>query len=260
MTLGAEELLSDERIVLTKRTNAVIQPTDYGLGQFPFDQYFDLVGLKGRESIGGKLHLTTARLVFKSHPINRVTGTFSIFLPTIASATDASFGINRKVAIHTESQQYEFVLWGIDAFVKALSTQQATLTDTASRDLWESVSAHPEVIGNGLQVSEVVSTLVTRLARGEQVLADLVKIAQVVSDPLGALSSLLNLLDLICGMEAKHGEPRAGEGGVLPRSSMSPVLSDLPSQLARLRDLHADGTLSDEEFETAKRRVLGDER
>ncbi len=59
-------------------------------------------------------------------------------------------------------------------------------------------------------------------------------------------------------LDRKHPERsfsgRAASGG--PTSAAAPE-GDVAGQLERLRALHAEGALSDEEFDAAKRRVLG---
>jgi hypothetical protein len=51
MKLEESELLPDERRLLTKRANAIVNPTDYGLERLPFDKHMGKVGMKDREAI-----------------------------------------------------------------------------------------------------------------------------------------------------------------------------------------------------------------
>ena len=123
MKLETSDLLPGESSILSIASNAVVKLSDHGLSQFAFDQYMWAVGMKNKESIGGNLHLTSYRLLFKSHGINRLTGKFSIFLPTIKAIKDTSFFITKKVTISTQLTNFDFVVWGIPAFIKA--TQEA---------------------------------------------------------------------------------------------------------------------------------------
>jgi hypothetical protein len=90
MDIRSEDLLPVEKLVLSKFANAIIKIEEHGLSQFFVDDLLGLVGMQGKEAIGGKLHLTNYRLVFKAHFLNRVSGKFSIALPTIQSIKDTS--------------------------------------------------------------------------------------------------------------------------------------------------------------------------
>ena len=77
MKITDADLLDSEKLIQTKNANAVIKVDEHGLSRFAFDQLMWMVGMKGKEAIGGKIHLTNYRLIFKSHRINRLTGKFS---------------------------------------------------------------------------------------------------------------------------------------------------------------------------------------
>lgn len=79
-------LLDGERLLHTSKANAVIVPSDYGLSRFAADDLLPLVGLAGREAIGGHLSVTSLRLVFVAHRFNRLKGSTSIPLTTIEDA------------------------------------------------------------------------------------------------------------------------------------------------------------------------------
>jgi hypothetical protein len=190
MKLEAAHLLPGERIVLSKSANAVVTPTEYGLGRFPFDDYLGLVGMKGREAIGGKLHLTTTRLVFKSHALNRLKGSMSIFLPSIRDAADASRLATRKVRITTPSQQHEFVMWGIGGFLAALEAQRTAFGRDARQELLTTLPEHPEALGEGLEIRRSVALLFQAAGLLREALD---------SGPTdgGTVSTLVNLADLL---------------------------------------------------------------
>jgi hypothetical protein len=67
-------LLDGERVLLTCKANAVVVPSDYGLSRFAADDLLPLTGLAGQEAIGGRLSVTSLRLVFVAHPFNRING------------------------------------------------------------------------------------------------------------------------------------------------------------------------------------------
>jgi hypothetical protein len=186
----AGQLLPGETLVASNRANALVLPTDYGLSRFPFDQYMGLIGMKGSEAVGGSLYLTSMRLIFQSHSINRLKGRFSIFFPSISAATDVSHLITRKVRIDTASQSYEFIMWGIPAFLSALESQRATFASPNIDQLMQEIAACPDAVGDGLEVSRGIDALVT----GSANLADII---QKANKGAGLISSLINLADLL---------------------------------------------------------------
>jgi hypothetical protein len=185
MKLDDSELLPGERRVLTKGANAIVNPTEYGLARLPFDKHMGSVGMKDREAIGGKLHLTTVRLVFKAHRINRLTGSMSIFLPSVVGAADSSRRVTRKVRIDTPSQTFEFVMWGIAGFLTALEDQRAALGPDQRAELIAAIREHPDVVGGGLEVGRLLG------AQGR---------LEVLNDVFGdavLVASLINIADLL---------------------------------------------------------------
>lgn len=88
MSLNQDEWLDGERNILERKSNLMINIKDYGMKKkFTFTN---------NEAIGGTLYLSNYRLIFKSHPINRVKGTYSILLTTIRSARDSSGLLMKK--------------------------------------------------------------------------------------------------------------------------------------------------------------------
>lgn len=189
MALKGDDLLVDEELVVTKSANAVIRPSEYGLKRFPFDKYMPLVGMKGREAIGGKLHLTTFRLLFKAHAVNRAKGSFSIFLPTVTGVRNASRLATRKVRIETPSQEFEFVLWGIPGFLAAVNERREQLDAAQVENLVAAIQMHPEVVSQDLEVSRSVDLLI----RGTATTLKILKATQ----GQGVVSTLINLSDLL---------------------------------------------------------------
>ena len=129
MNITPEDLLPDEKLLLSKNSNAVIALSDYGLSQFAFDKYMWVVGMKNKEAIGGKLHLTNYRLIFKSHSINRLTGTFSIILPAITQIQDSSFLMTRKMSVDTRFNRFDFVIWGVADLIKQIEQAQKEFSE-----------------------------------------------------------------------------------------------------------------------------------
>lgn len=179
MNIEESDLLPGERMILSKGANAVIRLDQYGLSRLPADQIMRLIGFAGKEAIGGKLHLTSYRLLFKSHRVNRVVGSFSIFLPTITALHDRSRWIAKKVEVATRMQSFEFVIWGVPAFIGAVQAQAAQVTPAQARELAAAQAG-------GMARNPTLARDVGKFA------LDALAVAQ---NPLDA-ANLLNLLDL----------------------------------------------------------------
>lgn len=149
--LSHEDLLPGEGIILRKNANAVIDVREAGLSRFAFDDLMWLVGMRGKEAIGGRIYLTNYRLVFKAHRFNRVRGTFSVFLPTIEEVRDASFAVTRQVTVSTAMQDFTFVVWGIPQLIDTMDECRAEFDGAYTAELATLVLAEPWKIGDGLQ-------------------------------------------------------------------------------------------------------------
>lgn len=147
MALSDADLLPGERHVMTKFANMVVSVKESGLSRFAFDDYLWLVGMKGKEAIGGKAHLTNYRIIFKSHLINRVRGKHSIFLPNVVEAS-ATFN---KLIVETTGQRFEFVMWFKQAFIDAANREKSRIDAAELEKLKRAVISNPEAVGAGLQ-------------------------------------------------------------------------------------------------------------
>src|SRR5689334_18257906 len=156
MDIHQEDLLPGENVVVSKAANAIIKVDEHGLSQFAFDQLMWTVGMQGMEAIGGKLHLTNCRLIFKSHAVNRLTGKFSIFLPTIQEVQDISRFLVRKIAVVTKTQRFEFVIWGIPQLITAINTARNSLTPPAIEAMRATALANYQKCGEGLQIFQAL--------------------------------------------------------------------------------------------------------
>ncbi|MEV7860975.1 hypothetical protein AB0O86_19620 [Streptomyces hirsutus] len=151
--LNPEALLPSERRVLRKNANAVIDVREARLSRFPLDNLMWSVGMRGKEAIGGRLHLTNHRLVFRSHRINRARGTFSVFLPCIEEIRKMSFAVTRQVTVSTAMQGFTFVIWGVPRLIDTIDRYRAGFADTHLPELAGLVLAEPWKVGDGLQRS-----------------------------------------------------------------------------------------------------------
>lgn len=147
MNITHDDLLPGERLIMTKFANMVASVKESGLSRFALDDYMGLVGMKGKEAIGGNAHLTNYRIIFKSHFFNRVRGSHSIFLPNVV---DVSATPN-NLKIETATQHFEFVMWFKGGFIEAARKAKTDISPAALKKLKEAVISNPETIGYGLQ-------------------------------------------------------------------------------------------------------------
>jgi hypothetical protein len=187
------DLLPGEQVLESKAANAVVKLSEFGLSRFAFDKYMWVAGMKEKEAIGGHLTLTSYRLVFQAHALNRLRGRYSIFLPAIVSVRDASFLWTRKIAVATQLTEFQFVLWGIPRFLQRLEEARSRLTPEAVRYLQGIAVEHYERWGEGLQAFGGAEKLNrTVLAGGKAA-----ELFQLATNPFEALAAaaLSELLD-----------------------------------------------------------------
>ncbi|WP_051767241.1 hypothetical protein [Streptomyces sp. NRRL S-37] len=198
MNLDEADLLPGEILLLTKNANAVVDVQEAGLSRFAFDGLMWTVGMGGQEAIGGRLHLTNYRLVFKSHRFNRLRGKFSIFLPTIRSVRNASFGPTRQVEVMTGIQSFAFVLWGVPRFMTAIEEARRTFAPAWSPGLAHAMMADLGKVGEGLKIVhrlEAANIVLTCLTPGDAITA----ISRAISPDSDAIeiAGALQLVDLL---------------------------------------------------------------
>jgi hypothetical protein len=194
VTLGTDYLLEGERSLKSKLANAIIRRSDYNLDPLVagkagkgVDALLGMVGLAGTEAIGGRLHVTNYRVVFKSHVANRVTGVFSVFFPTIRSIENTSKAMTRRISVTTQFQTFEFVAWGVPSLIQTISAAKGALTPELEEAMKRQIQAQPEKVGDGLERDVLLGDL------NEEMMG---KIAQVITAPFDA-ANLLNVLELL---------------------------------------------------------------
>lgn len=161
MALGDRDLLSGEAVQRSKGANLVIRTDEAGLVGFTFDHL--LGSMAGMEAVGGRLHLTNYRLVFNSHPVNRLVGRISILLPTIQEVRDTSRGVKRRIEVVTGTQRFTFVVWGVPKLIEAVDGARSRLDDAQVRDLAAAAVAESAKLGTGMKISEGVDAVVASL-------------------------------------------------------------------------------------------------
>lgn len=141
------DMLPGETLIMSKFSNMVISINQAGLSRFHFDEHMGLIGMEGKEALGGKVHLTNYRIIFKTHFLNRVRGTYSIFLPNIISVK-SSFNM---LTIETTNQKIEFVIWFKEGLVNALSLERCNVDQSYREALKDAIMKKPEALSLGFR-------------------------------------------------------------------------------------------------------------
>jgi hypothetical protein len=198
MNIEAADLYPGEEVIVSKAANSVISIQDYGLSRLsmrvhgvavPCDQLMSLVGFEGKEAIGGKLHLTNYRLIFKSHAVNRVKGKFSILLPTVEELRDKSKFLAKKMEVMTHTQSFLFVIWGVEEFIGVIRSTAGRITPDAMRQIQRLIAADPNKIGGGLEAFKSMERIFDETPEIAQ------KMLELVTDPL-SMTNVINILEL----------------------------------------------------------------
>ncbi len=150
MKLADDDLLPGERPIESKAANAVISLSEYGLERRGYHAGMGLVGMKGQEAVGGRLHLTSYRLLFKSHGMNRATGSVSIYLPTVAGLEDRSRLVTRKIGVRTGDTDSEFVAWGVPGLIRSIQAAMDAIGPGERETMLAEIDRHPDRSGGGL--------------------------------------------------------------------------------------------------------------
>ncbi|MBD2189465.1 GRAM domain-containing protein [Pseudanabaena mucicola] len=191
MTNNRDDLLPDERIILSKTANAIIKIDEYGLSRFAFNQLMVFVGMQGKEAIGGQLILTNYRLIFKSHIFNRLKGKFSIFLSTINDIKDTSIFISKKIEVSTQTQKFEFIVWGIPELIAAIKNQKSNLSTKENEILCAIAISHYKKFGDNLEICKTLEAINV----GILTIQKIQNTASIAENIIEA-SSILNLLEM----------------------------------------------------------------
>jgi len=202
-----ETLYPGERVLASKNANAVITLRDHGLEALPdTERAMAWAGFGGKEAIGGRLHLTNWRLVFRSHPFNRVKGQLSIVLPTIVELADTSRFLSRKLLVTTRSAQHEFVVWGVPALIRSIEQARGEADGAA---IQAAVQADPSSLGPGLAKDLRVYLMMRR---------GLGPVLDIASNPLD-IANVLNVIELVelfADMDAARPPMRGQPGSPSP--------------------------------------------
>lgn len=137
--LPQQEHLAGERVLLAQNANLRVSPG---------------------EALGGRLQLTTHRLVFSAHPVNRIVGRLSLFLPTIAGLQDTSRFVAKRLAVETAGTgATEFVVWGIPKLIAAITAARKALPPAAAASILAELVARPDLLGPDVRFEPLAALL-----------------------------------------------------------------------------------------------------
>lgn len=165
--LTPDELLSGETVVREKAAGAFIKLKDFNLRSLGSWNW------AGTEKLGGRLHLTNYRLIFAANKANRVVGKFSIILPTIKEIENTSFLIDRRIRISTQTQAFEFQVWGIQELTRSIISARDSIDAEGKRSLASKLTKEFPRLQENLNVSKTLNKIVERMALLEHVVEDL---------------------------------------------------------------------------------------
>lgn len=116
-----------ERIILEKAANLVVVSTDFGLRPLAGAALRRLL-LRGYgdESLGGRLTVTTRRLVFTTHATNRISANCDIPLVEITGVDNVSAGITRMMRVTVPGGSHVFVVWGVPRLIEEIDAARTS--------------------------------------------------------------------------------------------------------------------------------------
>lgn len=179
MSLLPEDLMEGERVLLSKGANFVISSAEYGLSPYAHSALLDRMGLKGKEALGGHLHVTNLRIVFQSHAANRITGRLSIFMPEINELANESSALVKRLRVRTVETDETFVIWGVNDVIDTIELAQGHWKETDTATLWAQLVNQPASLGQGIQYAPIMD----RLVRHDTEIAK--DVVDIISNPLG---------------------------------------------------------------------------
>ena len=185
-SLDEDILLPGEQVLCSKPANLIVRPKDFGLQKFAFDDLMWTVGMHNKESLGGAVHLTNYRILFKSHRFNRLRGMTSIFLPTIQQLENRSVLVFRKLAVFTNTAKVEFVVGDVDNVISQITAARDQMNDATFSTLKTHVANHSDKCSDALEPWNALNKFNNLFNLGRKTTGAV----QAVSSPLAAIGSI----------------------------------------------------------------------
>lgn len=157
--LREERLFKQETIVNSFFANLIIRPADFNLKSFSFDEYFKYFGMKNQEALGGSLHLTNFRLIFKTHRYNRIRGEFSVFLSEIKNIEIISSLLHKKMIINTTASSLTVIVDQPQKIKDSILQTQSQLGEIEKEQLKIAVKENPEKCIDSTEAWKIVNNI-----------------------------------------------------------------------------------------------------
>lgn len=139
MIFSKPALVPNEQVLYRKGANFVASLNESELDRFFADELMWLVGMQGKEAIGGHLYITNYRIIFVAHAFNRLKGQFSIPLNCITGTErKVKFPIYKLVVL-TDHGKYEFVCWHSRSAMKIIEENKENFSSEIESQMIDSL-------------------------------------------------------------------------------------------------------------------------
>jgi hypothetical protein len=128
-----EENVVTGEVLIRKNANYVIELAEYGVMRNSGSLLgsgiaagMRMIGMAGKEALGGKLFVTTHGFGFAAHALNPVRGNVFVPIHHVATIRDVSKGLSRQLEIVlTNGYTMLFIVWGVPKVIAALERARA---------------------------------------------------------------------------------------------------------------------------------------
>ncbi len=200
-----DELFKGESILRSMPANLAVRLQDFGLGKAAYRDMLFLAGMKEVEAVGGTLHLTNFRLLFRSHPVNRLNGTVSIYLSTIRDVRDSSRWLVRKISIGTTIGSVDLVVSEPSRVAVEMTRARDAITEAQAESLRQQIEATPAVGGlRPIRVAETINGALRVVNSGQEII-------EAAAAPIATLASMF-ASELIERIVERSGRPKPKTG------------------------------------------------
>jgi hypothetical protein len=151
MGIATNQLFPEEMVLLSRGANAFL-PTQQGAPVgWASAMVMRMMGMAGHEAISGFLHLTNYRLKFAAFGVGQSATSFSILLPSIASATASSRLLLRKVKLDFASgHSIQFGMWNVHLFLLVLEQERGRARFLDWDKVRKYIQSEPDKVGDFL--------------------------------------------------------------------------------------------------------------
>lgn len=211
------DLIADEHPLAAVPVNLIVCPKDFGLQRFAFDSLLWIVGMKDKEALGGTLHITNHRLLFRTHWLNRLRGTVSIFLVNIEGLRDASFAMTESVVLRTAVGTITLVANDAQDLISRIEQAREAMTLEQMESFRQRLAADPSKCVHDLHAWRAVNAINDKLALHQ----DIDSVAAAALNPLATLGSIF-LMGFIENNVSAWWQAKLDDGATHPCTHVDP--------------------------------------